>query len=367
MGGEADLLRAIEYMKSGNPQPAAALLRRAVEDPALDARSRAVACIWLAETQDDMAFKMRCLQQALRLEPNNPQVQQRLAALRALQAQRPLGASAQSSRASLRLRQAPLVLGIDGGINGWGSGILVNRGGLVATSAYVVGSALDLFVAYGNAQPVPGQLLRRYPESDLALIQTALVVNKLGALERTPTVITNEAVTAMAYNGVKISGVAQDAADGARQGWLRTSIMIAMVPDAGGNPLYDSRGHVVGLLTRNVDHNTGCAWAIRLAHIMTLAEQCLQELRLLPASVACGACGCRAQAGHYGGRYCETCGARLPPAVISNARSADTERLAEVYGENQSRPCPRCAAKAGYYIGQCLRCSFELAPAGITT
>lgn len=362
MGGEDELLRAIELMKSGDPQSAVALLRAAVDDPELDGHGRAVACIWLAETGENIAFKISCLEQALRHEPGNAQVRGKLDQLRERQMQRhPDASTLTPSPSSVRLAQAPLVLGIDGGANGRGSGIFVNREGLLATTANLVGSALEVDVALGNAQAVPGQVLRRYLESDLALIQAPVALDSLDALENAPLVIANEAITAISYNGAKIRGSVQDAADGARQGWLRTSILIAMSPDAGGNPLYDGRGHVLGLLTRNADYDTGGAWALSLAHILTLAEQCAQEHRLLPNAATCGSCGCRAQSGHYGGRYCETCGARLPSAAVSTTDPPDNERLAQIYGEHQSRPCPRCGIKAGFYAGRCLRCSHELA------
>jgi len=363
MGGEDDLLRAIEHMKSGDLQSAVVLLQEAVDNPDLDEHGRAVACIWLAETGDDISFKISCLEQALRHEPGNPQVQGKLDQLRDRQLQQHSVASALTpSSSSVCMAQAPPVLGIDGGVNGSGSGIFVNREGLVATTANLVGSALEVVVACGSSGAVPGQVLRRYPESDLALIGTPVALDSLDALENRPVVIANEAVTALAYNGAKIRGAVQDPGDGARKGWLRTSILIAMSPDAGGIPLYDSRGHILGLLTRNADHDTGRAWALSLPHILTLAEQTAQERRLLPNAATCGACGCRAQAGHYGGRYCETCGASLPSASVSELDAPDFERLAQIYGENQSRPCSHCGAKAGYYAGHCLRCSHEQAP-----
>lgn len=368
MGGEDNLLRAINYMKSGDLQAAEPLLQAAVDDPALDEHGRAIACIWLAETGDDIAFKISCLGQALRHEPGNAQVKQKLDQLRAQQVtQRPVASTAPSPSSSVRLAQAPPVLGIDGGVNGRGSGIFISRAGLVATTANVVGSALDLDVAYGGSGAAPGRVLRRYPTSDLALIETPVALGSLGYLMQGPVVIANEAITAMAYNGAKIRGAAQDPGDGARQGWLRTSIPVALSPDAGGNPLYDGRGYVLGLLTRNADHRAGSAWAISLPHILTLAEQSAQERRLLPSAAPCNACGGLAQAGHYGGRYCEICGARLPSESVSTLDPPDFERLAQVYGENQSRACPRCAAQAGYYAGQCLRCSHELQPIRLTT
>ena len=368
MCGENDLLRAIELMKTGDLQPAVALLQQAADDPDLDEHGRAVACIWLAETQDDVGFKIGCLRQALRHEPGNPQIQQKLDQLHARPIERHSGIQEPTSPTQgVCFAKAPLVLGIDGGANGRGSGIFVNREGLVATTATVVGSALAVSIGCGNAQAVPGQVIRRYPESDLALIQTPVALESLEALERLPAVIASEAVTAVAHNGTKIRGTVQDVADGTRQGWLRTNILEAMTPDAGGNPLYDSRGHVLGLLTRNTNHATDMAWAISLSHILTLAEQSLQECRLLPNSATCGSCGCRTHAQHYGGRYCETCGARLLSAEVSFMDPPDIERLAQIYGENQSRPCPHCAAKAGYYAGLCLRCSHELAPGPLAT
>lgn len=366
MSGEDDLLRAIEQMKSGQLQSALPLLRGAVDDPDIDGHGRAVAFIWLAETNDDIAFKINCLQQALRHEPGNSQVQEKLNQLCSRQMRRH-SVTPTSSLSAVRMTQAPLVLGIDGGVNGSGSGIFVNREGLVATTAHVVGSALEVVVAFGSSGAVPGQVLRRYPESDLALIQTPVALGSLDALENTPVAIADEAVTAVAYNGAKIRGVAHDNGAGARRGWLRTSILIAMSPDAGGNPLYDGRGHVLGLLTRNADHDTGRAWALSLPHILTLAEQTAQERRLLPNAATCGACGCRAQAGHYGGPYCETCGARLHSASVSVLDPPEYERLAQIYGDNQSRPCPRCEARTGYYAGRCLRCAQELASGPPTT
>lgn len=367
--GEAKLLRAIEHMKSGQIQPAAALLREALADPELDARGRAVACIWLAETQEDLDFKINCLQQAQRHEPGNQQVQQKLAELLARQqsrggSDRKNGGSAHGkaacqpaqARPGLRLSQAPLVLGIDGGRNGRGSGIFVNGAGLVATSAYTVGNALQISVAYGGEQAMPGRVMRRFPTSDLALIQTSATLDKLDKLGGRQLAIADEAVTAMAYDGGKLRGVASDADESARRGWLRTSILSAMLPDAGGNPLYDSRGHALALLTRNVKQDTGEAWAISLAHVLSLAEQAMQEVRLLRRARLCRACGSRAQASQYGGRYCETCGARLPAPAAPNADAPDFERLAQIYGENQSRACPHCAAQVGYYGGRCLRC-----------
>ena len=196
MGGENDLLRAIELMKTGDLQPAVALLQQAVDDTDLDEHGRAVACIWLAETQDDVGFKIGCLRQALRHEPGNPQIQQELDQLHSTMMERHSGTWEPTSAPNgVRLARAPLVLGIAGGANGRGSGIFINREGLVATTATVVGSALAVSIGCGNAQAVPGQVIRRYPESDLALIQTPVSLETLEALERLPAVIASETVT----------------------------------------------------------------------------------------------------------------------------------------------------------------------------
>ena len=111
MIAQPELLRAIQLVKAGEREPAAALLAQLVDDTELDKHSRAVSCLWLAETSDDRHFKINCLRRALAYERHNTQVQQVLDQLLAEVSDRPGQDSSQTTGTAIRLAQPPLVGG----------------------------------------------------------------------------------------------------------------------------------------------------------------------------------------------------------------------------------------------------------------
>ena len=360
MIAQPELLRAIQLVKAGEIEPASALLEQLVDDPDLDDHSRAVACLWLAETGDDRHFKINCLRRALVSEPQNVQVRQVLEQLKAGASHAPGQDSSQTIGTAIRLAQPPLVVGISGGSNGPGSGIFLDTRGTVATTSYVVGGAQKVIVNIDATQPLDSKVVRRYPDSDLALIKTPVSLDQLDTIAPESMILTNEPFTALGFGGSKLRGRLRDPGGSSDGGLLLTNIPSAMMPDAGGNPLIDGNGQAHGILTRNVDHASGCAWAIGMSQILTLANQYWQERILLPDAGYCACCGSRTRASVYGGVHCETCGARLADDAVLTLGTLDRGRLSQLYGENQSRACPHCDARVGFYGGCCLRCAHVL-------
>ena len=363
MIAQPELLRAIQLVKAGEREPAAALLAQLVDDTELDKHSRAVASLWLAETSDDRHFKINCLRRALAFERHNTQVQQVLDQLLAEVSARPGQDSSQTTGTAIRLAQPPLVVGISGGSNGPGSGIFLDTRGTVATTSYVVGGAQKVAVDIDATQPLDSQVVRRYPDSDLALIKTPVALDQLDTIAPGGMILKDEPFMALGFGGSKLRGKLRDPGGSGVGGWLHTNIQPAMMPDAGGNPLIDGNGQAHGILTRNIDHASGCACAISMSQIMTLANQYWQEHILLPDAGYCACCGSRTRASVYGGVHCETCGARLADDAVLTLGTLDRGRLSQLFGENQSRACPNCEARAGFYGGCCLRCAHELAGA----
>lgn len=350
-----DLQRAIELMQSGEAQAASASLRALIAEPDLDDHARATAYLWLAESRPDRDFKIDCLQRALVCEPQNLQVKEVLDQLQAEAA-----ATQMPPAQSIELQAAPQVVGIRGGPNGPGSGMFVNHQGLIATTGYLTGSADTLSVDIDDEWTVAGQVVRRHPGSDLALIETPVRIGSLGSLAPAMLIARDELIVALAYAGQRAQGLVREVGTGARSQWLLTSLAPGMMLDAGGNPVWDTMGKIVGMLTRNADHVSGSLYALDVGQINRLAEQFLQERRLLPDAGYCGSCGSLTRAHRYGGRYCETCGALLPESEASATVSPEPERLNRIYDGNESQACPVCAAQVGFYADRCLRCGREL-------
>ena len=151
------------------------MLNRLVGSDGLDEKGRAAAYVWLAESRDDGAFKIRCLEQALAHEPENQQIRQGLEQLLAA-GPKPLQKPAMPAPAghATELHQTPLVVGIVGGLNGLASGVFVNSAGLLATTSYAVGSAERVTVTLDAKRHLAGTIVRRFPLHDLALVETQM-------------------------------------------------------------------------------------------------------------------------------------------------------------------------------------------------
>ena len=355
MRAQSDLRQAIELMQDGQVAPAVDLLKRLVGDSTLDDKGRAAAYVWLAEAREDSAFKIRCLEQALAHDPDNRQIQQglnQLAAARAKPGQLPPTGNHQRHS---KLDETPLVVGIVGGLNGPASGAFVNSTGLIATTSYAIGGAERVTVTLDAERHLAGVVVRRLPTHDLALIQTPLRPARKLSIAPPSLIAEASSFVALGYGGAKLRGaLARHGGAGARH-WLRTTVSPVQMPDAGGNPLYDEYGQLLGLLTRNVD-GVGNALAARYSHVASLAEQLQRDRQRLPESRTCNSCGSLTRARLYGGAHCETCGAAQAPDQAEAALPPQIDKLAALYRENTGRRCPHCAARIGDYDGRCLRC-----------
>ncbi len=357
MTAQDKLRQAIELMQDGETATAVVMLNRLLEDADLDDKGRAAAYVWLAESREDTAFKIHCLERALEHEPANRQIRQGLEQLRIA----PAGPSRPPAPGHADLDEMPRVIGVLGGLNGLASGVFVHSAGLVASTSYALGGAEKLTVTLNEARHLPGRIIRRFPAQDLALIKTPVKLARAPVTVPPALVADHASFVALGYGGVKLRGALQRTHGGRAGNWLRTTIPPAQMPDAGGNPLYDDRGHLLGILTRNVDA-AGCALAITTSCVLALAEGERRDRQLMPNTDYCRQCGGRTRARRFGGRHCETCGAAQP---IDKAAVPQGDKLAALYGEDAGQPCSHCGARAGHYEGRCLRCGRAQAGAAL--
>lgn len=352
------LRRAIQLMQDGQVEEAAGRLRRLVEAPELDAKGRAAAYVWLAEASADRDYKRRCLQRALASEPDNAQIRQGLHQLLATPAQ-PDGLPRMTREAKelTKLDAGLALVEIDGGLNGPACGIPVSRDGLVATTSYALGSATEARVRADDGRERLAKIARRYPLFDLAFLLTDIELASQPAVAPPATIMANASFVAWCWGGFRLRGNLANEAPGLASHWLETNIRPDQLPDAGGNPLLDERGQLLGILTRNLGAN-GCLCALRMSKIMALAEQFRRDRQLMPQAVYCPCCGGLARATLYGGGTCELCGGRLGAGPASGAWN---EQLARLYGENAGPTCQHCGARVGSGAGRCLRCGASMA------
>jgi predicted amidophosphoribosyltransferase len=137
---------------------------------------------------------------------------------------------------------------------------------------------------------------------------------------------------------------------------------IVPVPDAGGGPVRNQQGAVLGILARNISTSSSYVYGIHIASIRRCLEMYQYELRSVTERVYCVSCGYASAAVAAGGYYCETCGTLMPQA--REQAQGQSPRMAALYDENSHPACTSCGAKFGFYEGMCLRCGQAGDPGG---
>ena len=391
--------QAIEAINRGNKDEGAHLLRIALNssNPPLEGALRATAYLWLAETKTNIREKIDLHREALDADPNNDDIRKRLAHLMAMTLPPPADTGAtpivaspafpntdvvppasqpavfaqsaqpqaiqsyQSNQPNQReLNSFYRVLGIMGGPNGIGTGFFVTQDGIIATTRFVIGGTEQVTIELEPGKQIPGRVVRSYPDIDLTFIATGLQVRQLLPFSLQPNIPNDTSLTAVTYGGKVMNGQRRMSVGELREEWFTTTISRSF--DAGGNPVFDERNTLVGMLTRNANRTSTYFYGLSIHAITRSVHHFQSEARDGANRTYCPNCGYLARAGALGGFYCEMCGSVLPDKQSENRFPRALPQLEGLYGENMHRPCPNpdCRARVGYYRVEneevCLRC-----------
>jgi tetrahydromethanopterin S-methyltransferase subunit G len=449
------LQQGIEAVRAGQHDEGARLIRIALKEQDMQPGVRAVALMWLAETRDDVSFKIDCYQQANQADPNNQDVNQRLSYWMSQQlpdnnppAQNPQQGNQgygqdtppqgmnpqqgnqgygqntppqgnqgynrdaffqqgspqntppqgmnpqqgnqgynrdaffqqgspqntppqgmpqqqqfnpQASRPQLEqpiyLQKPQRTVGVIGGPNGAGTGFFVTHTGLVVTTRYVVGGELDVEIHLLDGRQLQGDVVRSFPEFDLALVQVNVQLERLTPVSRNPNIPENMTLTAVTHSGQGLRTNKRTTRHRTAPYWFPT--IINHLLDAGGNPIFNTDGEIVGMLTQNAGRNSGYIYGLNIGKILHSVHQYQQELsQQTTRTTYCNACGIISRAPAVGGFFCENCGHTLPYA--QDMVRYPQPNMISLYGENVHRPCPECQSRVGFYNGTCMRCGYDL-------
>ncbi len=165
--------------------------------------------------------------------------------------------------------------------SGTGSGVIVDKRGLIVTNNHVVGDAKEVEVRLSTRHKFIGQVIGRDPDTDLAIVQVAtdhdlptvpfgdsskvrvgqwvLAVGNPFALDRTVTL------------GV-VSGLERDAVRLSRyEAFIQTDASIN--PGNSGGPLFNVNGEVIGINTAIINFAQGIGFAIPSNMVLQVVDQ----------------------------------------------------------------------------------------------
>ncbi|MDP9347912.1 MAG: trypsin-like peptidase domain-containing protein [Gemmatimonadota bacterium] len=178
-------------------------------------------------------------------------------------------------------RVTPAVVGISVPGAGSGSGVIVQREGVILTNAHVVGRAPQVEVSLASGERLVGTVLGRDPNNDVAVVrvsgrnlaavpvgdsdrlqvgQAAIAIGNPLGLERSVTTGVVSAVN-RSPRGIELGGLIQTDA--------------AINPGNSGGPLLDSQGRVIGINTAIYQGTTGLGFAVPINLANDVARQLL--------------------------------------------------------------------------------------------
>lgn len=354
----------ISAVQRGSLPEGARLIRIAIKQGDLSPQMRAIAYLWLAETQTDPGQKRASYSEALAADPANVEARQRLASL--LTAQLPSAPqtptpspTTTTSTQQIAAVQTPQSTGVNvadhvghviGGPNGPGTAFFVAQEGIMATSRHVVGGLQQVTVELHIGRQLPGLVVRGYTDLDLALIHVDHNPGTPLPITPMPRVADSTPLTIVTYEGEMIRSAERPTQRAMPAYWIPTTATRLL--DAGGNPIFDDKNYLVGMMTRDTSRTSGHMFGLHIATIKRMVDQYLREART-EARVYCPECGNASRAGGAGFFYCEQCGSTIPQAQNS-ARYPIPQ--ADVYYQTGRNRCVVCGSTAGIYNNVCLRC-----------
>jgi ribosomal protein L37AE/L43A len=333
----------IQAIQTGDMVRGEQLLRTGLQSPEVTGSARAVGYMWLATTSNNPHFQIECYQAAVQADPANTEARNRLNAL--IQAQQPpppvnlpmppanpppqappppqsMPQATQSFQAHGQNQAIPRMweFGVQGGPNGIGTAFLIVRDGLLATTRYIVGSMTNVILISRDGKRMDGQVVRSYPEFDLALIRSPLNVPYLRDMTPSIVVPPNMRLIADDYTERTVEARCRATRRQVTPGWFPTTFTDELPRSFNGAPLIDEKDDLVGMLTRNADRNTGNFYGLHVSTIRRKIEEYYAEIQTDPNRLYCGTCGSLSRAGADGLYYCDICGTTLPFAQNQRRR-----------------------------------------------
>lgn len=346
-------------IREGKKAEGARFIRIALKADELPPAVAAVAYLWLAETTDDIGQKREYYNDALSLDPSNPDARERLVGL--LTSGLPLAQGGQQPPSNgpntvpvtptTNVRNAPgeQLVRVIGGPNGPGTAFFVSTDGLLATTRFVTGGLERMTLELRSGRQVLGQVVRAWPDMDLAFIYTDERVSELLPITAHQPVPDEAPLTCFSAAGGQQRGKQRPTKRVMAAHWVPTDFV--KLPDAGGDPLFDERNALVGMMTRNHSRASGYVYGVHISAIHRCVNDYFGEVTGGDRRIYCPGCGTASRATGAGYFYCDVCGAVAPLAW-----NATRYPQGDPFADPNRRRCPHCESQAGFYAGQCLRC-----------
>ncbi|MCP4417833.1 MAG: trypsin-like serine protease [Chloroflexi bacterium] len=202
------------------------------------------------------------------------------------------------------------VVGISDDGRLYGSGVLIDKEGVIATNRHVVGTAQKVKVQFNNGDEYIGEVIRSYQDIDLAFLKVAVKENHFAKLEEKNPLKIGQSLFAIGHPlglqntftrgivsalGREIHGVK----------YIQTDASIN--PGNSGGPLFNEYAEVIGINTMILRQSQGLGFALPVEVVRDRYRSVKKNLIGMFSTEYCGICGKNSKSL----RFCQHCGVEL--------------------------------------------------------
>jgi hypothetical protein len=245
------------------------------------------------------------------------------------------------------------IVTIIGGPNGTGTGFYPTAQPIIATTRHMTGGLERITIEFTPGKQAIGTVVRCFSDFDLALIRLDVPPPGMLPISPLPRLPDEAPFTIVGYGGQVMRGAQRPTRRVMATHWIPTNL--SELPDAGGDPIFDDRNYLIGMMTRNTSRNSSHYFGLHISLIRQCIDTYLNEINT--AKVAyCPHCGSNSRAGGQGFFFCDVCGAVMPASA--NVARYPIPQAESYYNPISARGihCTRCSAAVGFHNGVCLRC-----------
>jgi len=240
----------------------------------------------------------------------------------------------------------------------YGSGVILDSNGVVATNHHVVGVSKKVTVMLNDGSEHVGELIRSYRDIDLAFLQVLSNPAKFANLADEATLKVGQTIFAighpMGLQNTITRGIVSALGrviNGAK--YIQTDASIN--PGNSGGPLFNERAQVIGINTMVMRDMRGLGFAIPVKLVADRYEEIRHNLSTLFSQEYCGICG-KNSSDH---RYCEHCGVELN-ASHRPGQQQPVKRRTMIEPGLPTRSCKICNAAVPLQNKYCLTCGVKM-------
>ena len=236
------------------------------------------------------------------------------------------------------------VVGIHAG-NSIGSGFFVHANGLLVTNRHVVGYEKVVTIQTIDAQKYTGNVLRSFPDIDLAFIRVEGVTPYVPNFAPSAITKVGQSVLVIGHpmglantltRGI-ISAVNREV-----MGNIYLQTDAAINPGNSGGPLFNDMGEIIGVATMGIGQSQGLNFAVPADFVRRKMDLFLSEESRVKRGQGsyCNICGYFS----IGGVYCPNCGARYEERSGSSSASTPASQQCKNCGKIMNPGDQFCSA-----------------------